>query len=47
MELKEYNPMMGQRGVRLALQYPEYTRCRYLQYSKLQLKFIKRKAKLR
>jgi pyruvate phosphate dikinase (EC 2.7.9.1) len=23
MELKEYNPMMGQRGVRLALQYPE------------------------
>lgn len=23
MELKEFNPMMGQRGVRLALQYPE------------------------
>jgi len=23
MELKEYNPMMGQRGVRLALMYPE------------------------
>ena len=40
--LHEFNPMMGHRGCRLTVTYPEIAKCRHVQLSKLQSMFARR-----